>query len=106
MRAIVVILVIVVMTTMIMVVMVVLARIMILVIVSLTMVNAYLFREMVPGTTFAFGVLRTSPFGPSRKFICSILHSPAPIGGRVTALPLGKHRLVQMDYLENSSTMG
>jgi hypothetical protein len=39
----------------------------------------------------------------SRKFIC-ILHSPTPIGGRGTALPLGKHRLVQMDYLENSSS--
>jgi hypothetical protein len=35
--------------------MAVMARIMILVIVSLTMINVCLFREIVPGTTFAFG---------------------------------------------------
>jgi hypothetical protein len=71
---------------------VVLARIMILVIVSLTMVNVYLFREMVPGTTFAFGafcelrllgILRSShrAGGSGIMLIVERVSPPLPSGG-------------------------
>jgi hypothetical protein len=64
------------------------------------------FANPLSGTSVARSIHRSAWNIKTRKFICSILQSPAPIEGRGTALPLGKHRLVQMDYLENSSTMG